>query len=189
MGVATGPAYKVRFRRRRKSLTNYAKRLGLVKSAKPRMVVRKSSRYVLVQFVKFFENGDRTVCSASSKELEKFGGVAGKNLPCAYLTGMLCGKKALKAGVSEFVLDIGLGTPTKGSFAFAAMKGAVDAGLKTNFAKEIISEERISGKHIQGYAEKLRGEGNRFSRYAKAGMGASEIVERFAKAKSAIASG
>jgi ribosomal protein L18 len=40
MAHATGPVYKVAFRRRRKNLTNYAKRLALVKGSSPRLVVR-----------------------------------------------------------------------------------------------------------------------------------------------------
>ena len=43
MGKATGPTYTVPFKRRRENLTNYAKRLALLKSMKPRMVVRKSN--------------------------------------------------------------------------------------------------------------------------------------------------
>ena len=75
----------------------------------------------------------------------------------AYLTGLLAGKKAIKKGLKEGVLDIGLYTPRKGARIFAALKGVVDAGVKVPYGEEILpSEERIYGKHIgEEIAEKV----------------------------------
>jgi large subunit ribosomal protein L18 len=46
-------------------------------------------------------------------------------------------------------LDIGLHPATKGGIVFACLKGAVDAGLQTNYdADKLPSEERLTGKHL-----------------------------------------
>jgi len=189
MAKATGPVYDVPFKRRRKGLTNYAKRLALVKGGKPRMVVRKSLKHVTVQFVKFGEKGDATIASANSAELKKFGWSDRSNLPTAYLTGALAAGKAKKKGVSEFVLDIGLSTASKGALPFGAAKGALDAGLKTRLAAEVIDEARIRGEHIAKYAESLKGSGTyekRFSDYLKQGVQPEKLPEKFDEVKAAV---
>ncbi|MEM4634204.1 MAG: 50S ribosomal protein L18, partial [Candidatus Anstonellaceae archaeon] len=124
MATATGPTYKVAFRRRRKNLTNYAKRLALVKNKAPRMVVRKSSAGVLVQFIEFHPQGDKALASVKSTQLKQYGWLPRCNSPTAYLCGLLAAKMASKKGVKEFNLDIGMHSPTKGSVVFAALKGA-----------------------------------------------------------------
>jgi large subunit ribosomal protein L18 len=135
MAKATGPTYKVSFRRRRTNLTNYRKRLALLKSGKPRMVVRKTNRQVIVQFVNFTNDHDETIASATSNELSQFNWKPSTNLPSSYLTAYLCANKAKKKGVKSAVLDSGLHTPSKGSFLFAAAKGARDAGIERYFLK------------------------------------------------------
>ena len=150
MTKAHGITHDVHFRRRREGRTDFAARLALLKSGKPRMVVRKTNRYVTVQFIQPSEKGDVTVATATSKQLQKACGFPGKcNTPSAYLAGMLAGKRAAGKGVKEIVLDIGLHTASKGSVVFAALKGAVDAGLQANFDKEMVpSEDRIKGAHL-----------------------------------------
>jgi len=189
MGKATGPVYKVAFRRRRKQLTNYAKRLGLVKSGLPRMVVRKSNRGVMVQFVSFTPTGDKVIASAKSSSLSKYKWVPKRNSPTAYLTAMLCAKLASKKGVKDFVLDIGLQTPSKGSVVFAALKGALDAGLKTPHDAGMIDDKRIAGEHISAFAKAAKAAGTYdklFAEYKKAGLDAEKIGELFATAKQQI---
>jgi len=71
------------------------------------------------------------------------------NVPAAYLTGYLAGKRAVQKGIEEAVLDIGLHVPTKGSRVFATLKGLIDAGLRIPSDKDILpSDERIRGEHI-----------------------------------------
>ncbi|MEM3555354.1 MAG: 50S ribosomal protein L18 [Candidatus Micrarchaeia archaeon] len=192
MGKATGPTYVVAFRRRRKNLTNYGKRMKLLKSGKTRMVVRRSNRNVIVQFINYSEKGDVTVASASSKELEGMGWQSRCNTPTAYLTGMLAGKKAREKGVGEFVLDIGLATPSKGALVFAAAKGAIDAGVKTKFDDGMVDWSRIRGEHIAKYAESLKGKPEYeklFSAYLKANFAPEKIPEVFDRVKEQIAKG
>ncbi len=189
MGKATGPTYTVPFRRRRENLTNYAKRLALLKSMEPRMVVRKSNRNVLVHFVNYAENGDVTVAAASSRELAKFGWHCSGNTPTAYLTGLLAGKRAKEKGIEKFVPDIGLATPSKGALAFAAVRGAMDAGLETKYEEGMVDEGRIRGEHIAKYAESLKGKPEYekiFSSYLKANVPPESIPGMFDKVKEEI---
>jgi len=138
------------FRRRIEGKTNYRKRLALLKSNKPRVIVRKSNKMVRVQFAIYREIGDYIVTSAISSELKRYGwNHSFSNTPSAYLTGYLAGKKAIKKDINEGVLDIGLHTPRKGAKVFAALKGVVDAGVEVQYGEEILpSDERIYGKHI-----------------------------------------
>ncbi|HDD71656.1 MAG TPA: 50S ribosomal protein L18 [Candidatus Aenigmarchaeota archaeon] len=142
--------YKLPHRRRREKKTDYRLRLALLKSGKHRLVVRKSNKYVLGQIIKYEKEGDRTLVSVNSRSLKKLGWKHGcGNLPAAYLTGLILGKKAREMGIEEAVLDIGLHTSTKGNKLYALMKGVVDAGVKVNHSEEILpSEERIRGEHI-----------------------------------------
>lgn len=150
MTQATGPRFQVHFRRRRQGRTDYQKRLALLKSRKPRLVVRKTLRAVIAQVVKFTEKGDAVIAAADSRQLAQYGFAGKRNTPSAYLTGLLAGKKAAKAGVKDFVLDIGLHAPTKGSLVYAACKGAIDAGLQTPYSPEAYpTEDRINGEHVK----------------------------------------
>jgi len=73
-------------------------------------------------------DGDRVLASAHSSELKEFGwkGSCG-NIPAAYLTGLLAGRRAKAGGISEAILDIGLYARGPGSRIFAAAKGALNA--------------------------------------------------------------
>jgi large subunit ribosomal protein L18 len=148
--MAEGPRYRVNFRRRREGRTDYRQRQRLLRGRVPRAVVRLSLKNANVQFITYDEKGDKVVASATSKELIKLGwtGATG-NLPAAYLTGYLAGKRASQNGVENAVLDIGLKGPAKGSAIFAALKGMLDAGIVIPHGEEVIpSEERINGAHI-----------------------------------------
>lgn len=146
------------YKRRRMRKTDYRKRFALLKSKKPRVVVRKTNRNIIVQFVVYKPDGDIIVTSSVGNELKKYGWEHGySNTPAAYLTGYVAGKKALKHGIEEGVLDIGLHAPRRGARIFAALKGVVDAGIDVPYGEEIIpSEDRLMGKHIdEGLAEKV----------------------------------
>ena len=151
--MATGPRYRVPFRRRREGKTNYHVRYKLILSKKPRVVVRKSNASTTLQLVMAEQTGDRTPLTVNSRQLQDFGYTFSKsNLPAAYLTGLLFGKKMLALGISEGIADIGLHASTKGNRIYAAVKGVVDAGVDVPHSPEIFpTEERISGKHIKEY--------------------------------------
>lgn len=149
------PTYRAPFKRRHDGKTDYKRRLKLLMSKKPRLVVRRTLKYVRVQMVEFDNAGDRTIVATDSGELKKMGWkFACDNMPAAYLTGLLVGKKSLKTGVKEAVLDAGLYTSTKGSKVYAIVKGAVDAGLMVPCDEKMFPpEEKIRGVHIAGYVK------------------------------------
>jgi large subunit ribosomal protein L18 len=145
-------------RRKREGKTDYRLRLRLLKSGKPRLVVRKSLKNITCQIVRYEVEGDRTIVSSHSGELKKFGWkFHGGNIPSAYLTGLLCAEKAKKHRINNAVLDIGLYTSTPGNRLYSALKGAVDGGLEIPHSGEILPKpERFAGKHIAEYNKKLK---------------------------------
>jgi len=149
--MAHGPRYQVKPRRRREGITDYRKRLKLLKSKKIRMVVRKSLKTTTVQFVEYKERGDHVIISADSKELVKKYNwkYSTSSTSAAYLTGVIAGKKAKDKGIKECVFDIGRNIPTTGGKIFASLKGAIDAGISCpHDESKIPNEDRIYGKHI-----------------------------------------
>ena len=155
--MAQGPRYRVPFRRRREGRTDYRQRQRLLRGRKPRAVVRLSLKNTAIQFVKYDDKGDEVLATASSKELTNMGwtGSTG-NIPAAYLTGYLAGKRAMKQGIEEAVLDIGLKEPVKGAGCFAALKGMLDAGVAIPHGEEVIpAEDRIKGRHISNEIENM----------------------------------
>lgn len=143
--------FEVKFKRRRQQKTNYRKRISLLVSKKPRVVVRKSNKHIVAQLVLFDHKGDITKCAASSKELGKIGWThSTANTSAAYLTGYLCGVRAKKLEVKEAILDLGLHSPIYGSKVFACLKGFINAGVKVPVSEEVFpKEDRLKGKHLK----------------------------------------
>src|SRR6266516_1018279 len=80
--MADSPRYALPYRRRREGKTDYKLRRALVKSGKPRAVVRLTNKYVTVQITDATITGDIVRASASSRELPKLGWKGGLgNLP------------------------------------------------------------------------------------------------------------
>jgi len=184
--MAKVPSYNVPYRRRREGKTNYHRRKKLILSGLPRLVARKTNKHIIAQIIEAHVEGDRVITSAHSSELRKKYGWLGslKNLPAAYLTGLLCGYRALNIGVKKAVLDIGLHSPTKGARVFAVLKGCVDAGVEIPHGEEILpDEDRIKGQHISDYAATLSSTpeaySKRFQDYLSRGLHPEEIVKHF----------
>ena len=193
--MATGPRYRVPFRRRREGKTNYRSRRALVLSRVPRLVVRLSLKHAIVQVIEAESIGDKVLVSAHSNELAKaYGWLSNRgNIPSAYLTGLLCGFKAMANGVDKAFLDIGLHIPSKGTRIFAALKGAVDAGVEVPHSEDILPDEgRISGKHIADYATQLSSDPEvykqKFSKYLSKGSRPEKLSEHFSAVKAKITS-
>ncbi|MDY6930333.1 MAG: 50S ribosomal protein L18 [Halobacteriota archaeon] len=147
--MAKGPNYRVPFRRRREGRTNYRRRLRLLASNEPRLVVRKSNKHIGLQLVVPKIEGDETLLSVKSTELASYNyeGNTG-NIPAAYLTGLLFGLKAVSKGYEGSIMDIGLQTSVPGSRIYAALKGVIDGGLSTPCDEDMFpTEERIRGDH------------------------------------------
>ncbi len=193
MAKATSPNYRVGFRRRREGKTKYRTRFAMLKSRKPRLVVRKTNRDLVVHIVNYYPEGDRTLLKVTKKDLEAKGWVVNSNMPTAYLYGLLIGKKAKEKKIEEAILDIGLHTPTKNSIVFAVAKGANDGGLKVKLGAEL-DENRVKGEHIAEYAKQLKEKDKKryeqqFSHYLKNSVKPEELPKKFEEVKEKIMRG
>jgi large subunit ribosomal protein L18 len=139
---------KVPHRRRREQKTDYQQRRKLLKSGKPRAVVRTSNKNTTTHLAHFKREGDENTAQSVSNELEEYGWThATGNIPAAYLTGFLTG---IKTDKEEAVLDLGIKEKKNGGRIFAAVQGMNDAGLKVSVGNEAVpSEERLNGEHIK----------------------------------------
>lgn len=191
--MGRGPRYNVAFARRRLKLTDYRARKAMILSDLPRLVIRSSLNYVNAQLAESEVEGDKITVMASSRELEKFGWQASYgNISAAYLTGLLVGKRAITAGVENAILDIGLRRASRGAKVFAALKGAVDAGLSVSHNEQVLpSEERIKGEHVVSYATKMSEENQQnfekhFSGYLSRGLDPKQLTVHFLQVKDNI---
>jgi large subunit ribosomal protein L5e len=173
--------YQTKWRRRREGKTDYQARRRLIvqekdkyDSKKYRFVVRRTNRRIICQVIYATIQGDKTLVSADSNELKRFGVNAGlTNYAASYCTGLLTARRLLslkEIGMSEMYkgqtkpdgslysvqdhlgdrrpfkafLDVGIRRTTTGNRVFGAMKGACDGGLYIPH-----NEKRFPGYHIQ----------------------------------------
>ncbi|MEM3227484.1 MAG: 50S ribosomal protein L18 [Candidatus Micrarchaeaceae archaeon] len=172
-------------KRRREALTNYKRRISLLKSGLDRVVVRKGNRSIIVQVARFAPHGDIIVASAHSSELKALGWEPRANMPTAYLTGFLLAQKSKGFGLGNCILDIGLYKPIKSSVVFSAAKGCIDNGMKIAGSFEV-DAGRISGAHISAYAKTIKQPSTQFSMYTKSNFDVSRIAEVFEEVKKRI---
>ena len=162
--------------------TNYRKRLELLKSGIPRLVVRKTDNSVIAHVVEFGESGDKTIAMVRGTDLKKFGWeLSSKNSPASYLVGYLLGKKS---NIKEVILDKGNRTLKENSFIYYVLKGLSDFGVNVHSDNIKIDEKRLYGEHISGYYPDRKG--NQFS---AAGEKIKNIREDFNKTLENIKNG
>lgn len=146
---------KVQKRRRRENKTDYLKRLKLLKGEKPRVVFRKTNRYLIAQYVTSEEAQDKIVVGMDSRELNKYGWPKDaqgslKSITASYMIGYLIGKKIHKEKLENPILDSGMNISLHKSKIFSFIKGMIDSGIKIQCKKECFPEEsRIEGKHLK----------------------------------------
>jgi len=146
---------KVQRRRRRENKTDYLKRLKLLKSEKPRIVFRKTNKYIIAQYILSKEAQDKVNFGITSQELIKYGWPESakgslKSLTASYLTGYLIGKRIIKNKLKEPIIDIGMIPALHKSKVYSFIKGVIDSGIKINCKKETFpDEERIKGEHLK----------------------------------------
>jgi large subunit ribosomal protein L18 len=142
-------AYSVILRRLREEKTNYKKRKLMLMSRADFITVQISNENTLVQVHKPQFAGDKVVASAHSRFLISKGWKGSrKNVPAAYLTGYMAGKKALASGTSSAILYSGTRKYTQRMAA--ALKGVIDAGLEIPASEETLpADERINGEHLK----------------------------------------
>lgn len=138
-------------KRKRNGRTNYKKRLSLLKSGQLRLVVRRTNTQVIMQLVEYQTSGDKIIAASSSLSMKKLGWKGSvNNIPAAYWTGFALGSAAKG---KQAILDIGLQRPHKGGRIYAAVKGAVDGGLKMNVGEEVFpTKEKLEGSNIKDKA-------------------------------------
>lgn len=143
---------RIQKRRRRENKTDYGARLQMLKSYVPRLVIRRTNKYIIIQLVSTEEAKDKVLSGVTSKELLENGWdtkLAGslKSLPAAYLTGILMAKKLGKAK-EKYAVDLGMARNIKGSRIYASVKGLVDGGLNVSAGEKCFpTKERIEGNH------------------------------------------
>ena len=104
---------------------------------------------IQVQILKPEITGDKVIASAHSRFLIKDGWKGSrKNIPAAYLTGYLAGKRALSKGIDNAIIYSGTRKYTQRMAA--VVKGVIDTGLKVPADNETFPpEERINGEHLK----------------------------------------
>ncbi len=187
--MARDRKYTVKVRRRRTGKTNYNKRISYIKSYKPRLVVRRSNNNIQCQIIEAKEKGDKVLYSSSSHQLKKIGWNAHTgNIPSAYLTGLLLGKKS-KAKIKEAIIDFGLQPSIKGSRLYALIKGAIDGGLNINCSDKLFPrDDIIKGRNISEYLKSFTEDKktNQFLNYKKANLDPEKFVKHFEDIKKKI---
>ena len=143
-------------RRRQENKTDYAKRIKLLKGELPRIVVRKTNKYIIVQYVTSKEAQDKILAGVSSKVLLDYGWPKEakgslKSIPAAYLTGYLFGKKISPQGKEKNpIMDFGIIRNLHKTKIYAVVKGLIDAGVQIKYKKNIFPDEnRIKGEHMK----------------------------------------
>lgn len=142
-------------RRRRENKTDYKKRIGLLKGQRPRVVFRKTNRYIIAECIESSGAKDKIIIGITSKALLKHGwpeDMKGslKSLPASYLTGFLLGKNILEKKVNSPILDIGMARSINKGRIFAFINGLIDSGVKMKCKQEALPEkDRIEGKRLK----------------------------------------
>ncbi|MDO8508415.1 MAG: 50S ribosomal protein L18 [Nanoarchaeota archaeon] len=134
-------------RRRLERKTDYKARFGLLKSQYPRLIARRTNRYVVVQIIETNKAQDKIVAGLTSKILLEKGWPKTsigslKNKTAAYLTGFLLGKMAQKKDIKEVVFDIGMHRNVHKSRLYAVLKGAIDSGLTIAHNPDVLPSEK-----------------------------------------------
>jgi len=202
-------------------------------SPRYRLVVRFTNKDVICQIIWATITGDRVMCAAYAHELPRYGVKVGlTNYSAAYCTGLLLARRLLNKlkldsaykGVGDVTgevfhvedaetgprpftanLDVGLVNTTTGHRVFAALKGAVDGGLRVPYSeKRFVGynaedksfepaelRKRILGGHVSEYMEALKaGDPNRFkvqfSKYIENKVEPGGLEAMYKKAHAAI---
>ena len=141
--------YSKILRRLRDEKTNYRKRKIMLMGKKDFVTVQISNENTQVQIHKPELSGDKVIASAHSRFLLSKGWKGSrKNVPAAYLTGYVAGKKAISKGAKNAIMYSGTRKYTQRMAA--ALKGIIDAGLEVPADPETFpADERINGEHLK----------------------------------------
>ena len=137
-------------KRRKQSKTDYLGRLKLLKSGKPRLIFRRTNKYIITQYITSKQAQDKIVLGFTSKDLMKNGWAKEsgslKSIPASYLTGYLIGNQIIKKGLETPIVDFGMVRVLHKTNTYAFLKGLIDSGVKIKCEKGFPNEEKIKGK-------------------------------------------
>ncbi len=146
---------KIPKKRKLERKTDYGKRLKLLKSNSPRLVFRKTNKYLIAQYIISKEAQDKVEIGLTSKKLKEFGWPETfegslKSIAAAYLTGLLIGKEIIKKKLETPIIDFGMMRVLDKNKGYAFLRGVGDAGIKIKYnEKQFPEEERITGKNMK----------------------------------------
>ena len=141
--------------RRREYKTDYKKRISLLKGRKPRIVFRRTNRYIIAQYIESKGAKDRVVLTINSKELLKYGwpkNASGslKSIPANYLTGYLIGKQIILKKLENPIVDFGMLRVLHKTKIYGFLKGLIDSGIKIECDKKYFPEDnKIKGEQLK----------------------------------------
>ncbi|MFH1326533.1 MAG: 50S ribosomal protein L18 [archaeon] len=142
-------------RRRKENKTNYLKRLKLLKGEVPRIVFRKTNRYLISQYVVSEEAQDSIKIGINSKKLLNYGWPKEnkgslKSIPASYLLGFLMGNQITKEKLKTPIIDFGLHRVLHKTKVHSFIKGLIDSGIKIKHKEEALpKEEKIKGQNTK----------------------------------------
>jgi len=142
-------------RRRKENKTDYLKRLKLLKGEKPRIVFRRTNKYIISEYVVSEEAQDKIIIGFDSRKLNEYGWPKNaqgslKSVTASYLTGYLIGKTILKQKLETPIIDTGMNRMLHKNKIYAFLKGVIESGIKINCDKKCFPEEaRIKGQHLK----------------------------------------
>jgi large subunit ribosomal protein L18 len=148
-------------RRQKECKTDYHKRIKLLKGNSPRIVFRKTNKYVVCQYVTSKQAQDKVEMGISSKDLLNYGWpkeFAGslKSISASYFLGLLMGKKITQKKLEKPIIDFGMIRNIHKSKIYAFLNGLNDAGIGIKCEKELFpTEDRIKGKHMKNDISKV----------------------------------
>jgi len=141
--------------RRKENKTDYLKRLHLLKGKSPRVVFRKTNKYIIAQYVRSREAQDSIEIEVNSKKLltkgwpKEFAGSL-KSIPASYLTGYFMGILIKKNKKENPIVDLGMMRVIHKTKIYAFLNGLKDSGLDIECDKEFFPEkEKINGKNMR----------------------------------------
>lgn len=142
-------------RRRKENKTDYLKRMKLLKSEKPRVVFRKTNKFIISEYIESDEAKDKVIFGFDSRKLKDYGWpneASGslKSISASYLTGYLTGKTILKNKLVHPILDTGMNRVIRKNKVYSFLNGLIDAGIKIECKKEFFPDKKsIAGEHLK----------------------------------------
>ncbi|PKM92237.1 MAG: hypothetical protein CVU81_01555 [Euryarchaeota archaeon HGW-Euryarchaeota-1] len=125
------------YKRRREGKTYYQKRINLLLSRLPRLVVRFTNKHIICQIVEYGEKGDFVKATVFDN----------KNQNGCQKAGVKIGEKAKELGVKKMIFDLGLGQNKPRVIACA--RGVLSTGADVPFSfdeDETKDEEKVENK-------------------------------------------